>query len=553
MDRLYFSEIGGKETITKIDEIIKGNRQINEYLLLKAPTGVGKSSFAKGMLYDYCKKHNYKVLYLLPRTTVKDEFIQELQDPDKSDVITVKTYQQFENWEQYPSFTPYNIIICDECHYFISDSIFNPYTHRSLERIINHAMHTVRFFITATPRPIEGVLNDVVTRYFNGKLWKYQWKDQTPEQQLMSVKFLRADYEEQKKRNVQKILDEVEETENETEKNIFSRIPNGEKAIVFCDSAKYAHELYKAHKDNSMFICSKSNEKNKNFAKDIVSSSNPEAYQKMLHEHKFDCKYLFCTSALDVGFSIKDKQVKHIICLLWDWNGIVQAMGRKRVIDKDDTFTVYLKDYNNNSIGGLITDNKKKFEHFNYFREHGAQAYYDKYAKIPDPAKIIYYERNKKKEFAPAIDLLVLCYYADYVGEILNEINAIDSRKYKYQNWVLQQLGLPPKKDRTAYGIEKSLAALVAEGRVFVGNEGKKEIARIIGLCDDRGRLLTTPKKINPELQQMGVPYQIVKGEKDKETKKQTYFAQPVTAEQQAGACAESAQNAPQATIKKIG
>lgn len=529
MNRVYFSEVGGKQTIDKIDEIIKGKRQINEYMLLNCPTGTGKSQFVKDQLYNYCKKHNYKILYLLPRATVKDEFIQELRgnkekgEPDKTDVIKVYTYQQFENWEQYPSFTPYTIIICDECHYFISDSLFNPYTYRSFGRIVN-AMHAVRFFITATERPIEGVLNDTVKKRFGGVLWAYKWAEKNPAQQLMRVKFLRADSPDQKEKAVKKILNEVDETENETEKNIFSHIPNGEKAIVFCDTAKYAHELYKAHKENSMFICSKSNEKNKNFSKDIISSSNPEAYSKMLHEHKFDCKYLFCTSALDVGFSIRDKQVKHIICLLWDWNGIVQAIGRKRIIDKDDTFTVHLKDYSNNSIGGLITKNKEKFEHLNYFQEHGAQAYYDKYAKIPDPAKIMYYGRNKKKEFEPTIDGFILCYYADYLGEILDEINAIESRKYKYQNWVLRQLGLPEKKDRSPFGIERDLKPLVDENKIFVGNEGKKELAKIIGLYDDRGRLLTTPEKINPELEKLGVHYRIVKGSRDKETKKQTYY-----------------------------
>ena len=150
------------------------------------------------------------------------------------------------------------------------------------------------------------------------------------------------------------------------------------------------------------------------------------------------------------------RQVKHIICLLWDFNGIVQAIGR-----------------------------------------------------------------NKDKQFEPAVDTFVLWYYADK-GRMLDEINAIDSKKYKYQNWVLQQLGLPPKKDRTAYGIKKSLAALVAEGRVFVGNDGKQELARIIGLYDDRGRLLTTPEKLNPELQKLGIPYQIIKGKRLKG--KQTYY-----------------------------
>ena len=79
-------------------------------------------------MYNYCKEHSMKILYLLPRQVVKDEFIKELQgdkeknEPDKTDVIKVFTYQQFEKKEIYPSFYPYDIIICDECHYFVSDS-----------------------------------------------------------------------------------------------------------------------------------------------------------------------------------------------------------------------------------------------------------------------------------------------------------------------------------------------------------------------------------------------------------------------------------------------
>lgn len=515
-----FSEIAGESTINLVDSLIADRQQDNYYLMAIAPTGKGKSYFIKHDLYDYCKEHGYKILYLLPRNVVVDEFKAELEEENKSDIISVRTYHTLENDETHDYshyFNKYKFVICDECHYFVSDSIFNPNTDRSYSRIIKYAPHAIKLYITATPKPIRAITQQFLSQ-FGKTLLSLELKDEKSiEEQPMKVRFLKADYKAQKEKSVSKILENIDKTEDETVQDIFQHIPNGEKAIVFCDSAKYAHDLHKKYKGDSLFICSRSNDQNKKYLKDI----DEVAYKKMLHEHKFDCKYVFCTSALDVGFSIRDRQVKHIICLLWDFNGIVQAIGRKRVLDKDDTFTVHLRDYNNYSVGGLISENKKKFEHYNYFRKHGAQAYYDKYTKIPDPAKIIYYGRNKDKQFEPAVDTFVLWYYADK-GRMLDEIAAIDSRKYKYQNWVLQQLGLPPKKDRTAYGIEKSLAALVAESKVFAGNEGKRELARIIGLCDDRGRLLTTPEKINPELAKMGVPYQIIKGKR--QNGKQTYY-----------------------------
>ena len=526
MKEKTFSEIAGKSTINLISELIKDNAQDIYYLLAAAPTGKGKSYFVKNDLYNFCKKHHYKILYLLPRRVVVDEFKAELAEDKKDDIIEVRTYHSLENNETHDYsnyFNKYKVVICDECHYFVSDSTFNPYVERSFVRIIKYAPHAIKFYITATETPIQDILTHILDK-LNRKLLFLKLENETPiEEQPMNIKFLKADYEDQKEKNIQKILDKIGDTENEEEKDILNNIPNGEKAIVFCDTAKYAHDLWKKHKNESLFICSRGNEKNKYYLKDIDEA----AYNKMLHEHKFDCKYVFCTSALDVGFSIKDKQLKHIICLLWDWNSIVQAIGRKRILDdvedeERDTFTVYLRDYSNRSIGGLMTENKKKFEHYNYLKEHGAQAYYDEYEKINDPAKIIYYGRNKNKEFEPAVSRLVLMYYANN-ERILEEINGIKS-KWKYQNWVRQQLKLPPKKDRTAYGIERDLKPLVDEKKIFVGNEGKKELAKIIGLCDDRGRVLTTPEKINPELEKLEVHYRIVKGSRDKETKKQTYY-----------------------------
>lgn len=516
---MNFTEYAGEETKNLIDTLITDNAQDDYYLLLAAPTGVGKSHFVKNTLYDYCKKHHYRILYLLPRKVVKDEFIEELQSDDKADVITVREYQEFELLADHPSFLPYNIIICDECHYFVSDSIFNPYTERSFVRIIKYAKHAVKLFITATETPMKEILTYFLSGH-NKELLSLKMEDDTLIKH-MTLKFLTVDSTKQKESAVKKILEKIDDTEDTTEKDIFNHIPNGEKAIVFCDTAKYAHDLWKKHKNDSLFICSRGNKKNQDYVKDI----DEKAYNQMLHEHNFDCKYVFCTSALDVGFSIKDRQVKHIICLLWDWNSIVQAIGRKRIQEDEeggeqDTFTVYLRDYSKSKIKGLITATKSKFEHYNYLMAHGAQAYFDRYEQYPDPAKIVYYARNAEKQFEPAVNRFVWWYHVNN-KRIINEINSMQGN-WKYQNWVRQQFKLPLRKDRTAYGIERDLKPLAEEGRIFKGNEGKMELANIIGLRDDRNRLLTTDTKINAELEKMGVHYRIVKGKRQEG--KQTYY-----------------------------
>ena len=117
---------------------------------------------------------------------------------------------------------------------------------------------------------------------------------------VKDIKFFKIGFDEEKRNNVQNILNEIDKTE--------------EKAIVFCDSKKYAHDLYEQYSEKSIFICSLTDGKFENDNAASEKSGDHNKYLHMLTENNFDCKYVFCTSALDVGFSIKDRQVKHIIC-----------------------------------------------------------------------------------------------------------------------------------------------------------------------------------------------------------------------------------------------
>ena len=271
---------------------------------------------------------------------------------------------------------------------------------------------------------------------------------------MKDIEFFKVSWSEQKQQNVQKIIDKIDKTED--------------KAIVFCDSKADALELHEKYKDKSLFICSKSSEKKDKYFKANAVNENPDAYKKMLSEHNFDCKYVFCTSALDVGFSINDRQVKHIICMLHDWNGVIQAVGRKRIMDKDlnDRVTLYLPYYNNKTIGKKQKETLELFEHWKYLSFEGATAYMEKYEKIPDPAKIVYYRHTENGACEPAVDEFVLWYHKRQ-NEIWKEISDIDSPE-KHQDWICQQFGLISKShERTLYGIERDLKPFADRKRVF--------------------------------------------------------------------------------------
>lgn len=515
---LTFSEEFGEETVNLIKCIFENKEQHRANLFIDANTGKGKSYFIKGMLYEYCKENKLKMLYLLPRRIVRDEFIKELQAENKTDVITVKAYQEFEQREDYSSYEEYlsidenkslkeyDIIICDECHYFISDSTFNSFTFRSYDHIFSEGADKLKIFITATPEPVSVKIYGTICQHNSKDIPEEEWhylayceaKGVSP---VKDIDFFKVGYSELKQQNVQKIIDKIDKTED--------------KAIVFCDSKSDALELHEKYKENSLFICSMSSEKKDKYFKANAVNENPEAYFKMLSEHKFDCKYVFCTSALDVGFSIRDRQVKHIICMLQDWNGVIQAVGRKRIMDKDinDRVTLYLPYYSNQTIGKKRKENIALFEHYKCLDIYGAEAYMKKYEKIPDPAKIVYYRHTGNGTCEPAIDNFVWWYYMRQ-NQVWNEISKIDSPE-KHQDWICQQFGLRSKShERTLYGIERDLKPFADSKRVFTQKD-KEIIVNIINHKNrENGLQVKSMQKLEEYLQKIGCRYMIVIGSK---------------------------------------
>ena len=494
---LSFTDSVGIPFIVNARGILNNHYQDSCAFMYIAPTGKGKSFFVKNEFANFCRDCGHSILYLVPRKALKEEFEKEIVQSGQDDIITVMTYQHFESGLQFVPNDKYDIIICDECHYFVSDSLFNCNTEKSYKWVMNNNHDKLKIFLTATPQPIQQIIIEDMKKR-NGHLMITELEGVSP---INKVEFFSVLYEDIKRRNVEKILRLSDNFEIQGGSNLLDEVPEDEKTIVFCDSVRYAHDLYKKYESQSVFICSKDSPKNKKYLKDVADDA---IFSKMLTEHKFDCKYLFCTSALDVGISFRDRQIKRIICLLHDWNSITQAIGRKRMIDKDDTVTLHLPYYNNQGIGGLMVQLENKFEHYYYLKEYGAEAYLQKYQKCYDPAKIVYYRDMGGGLSIPDVDKFVLANY-QHQKHCLLAINAINSPN-KYQDWVTQQLGLPSIKER----LVSVLQAYAESERCFSKND-KNELVEAIGLHDthNSSRLVKNISKINEYLESMKMDYRI--------------------------------------------
>lgn len=361
---------------------------------IKAGTGAGKSVFIKDNLYNYAKTNGKKILLLVHRNNCRDQFKMDIVG--KEDVIELTTYQSIDTFFTNNNpfhFAQYDYIVCDEFHYFTSDASFNNTTDMSIEHILNS--DSTRIFMSATA--------DLMHRYLNGHK-KYKSIDY-----YMDMDF--------------SFIDELWFYEDlDTENSIIEDIVEAnEKVIVFANDLKRLEQIYKENKNISLFNCSEKAKEYKYVDKDKI--------QRMLKNERFEENILLATSVMDTGVSIKDEQVKHIICNnMLDVNVLIQCLGRKRILHKDDKVKVYIRDINNNKIGGHISDTNNKLEKVNYLKNNGKHQYIQKYKKKPENKEIIYPDMENGEDVLKINDMAYFKTLMDSVQ--LKAIANVDYKKY---------------------------------------------------------------------------------------------------------------------------
>lgn len=349
----------------RITDLIKKEEVRNwssgDIITISAPTGSGKSYFIKNTLYLVAKEREEKILLLTHRTNCKEQFFKELYKNNKLDTIDIITYQTIENNSDF-DFSKYKYIVCDEFHYFTSDSNFNYKTDISLNKILDQT-DKVRILMSAT--------GEIMKRYINNAK-KIKTKDYIIESSFewMDLYFFNKDM------TINDILDEV--------------IENNEKALVFMDSSEKSYDLYKEYKKYSLYCCSKGNTKYKYVDKDKIGD--------MLNNEMFDENILFTTTCLDTGVNIIDDSITTIICDIRDVGVLVQCLGRKRRKDGEKV-NVYIKNINNNVLGGEYSKYKIGLQMIRDLNNTKIKDWTDKYSKTKNDFinTLVYLDGDKIK------------------------------------------------------------------------------------------------------------------------------------------------------------
>lgn len=168
MERRYISDEIGNEYL---------KWTYGDIVFITASTGAGKSHFILNVYLDWIIQKGGRLLYLVNRRILREQLQNEVNteiarvisekkglDTNIQNYIEITTYQALENrlkssyyeaCKCLESMQKFTCVVCDECHYFYTDSNFNTGTELSLDLIRELFDNKLQIYISATADPIK--------------------------------------------------------------------------------------------------------------------------------------------------------------------------------------------------------------------------------------------------------------------------------------------------------------------------------------------------------------------------------------------------------------
>ena len=276
------------------------------------------------------------MLYLCNRSALKNQTYKRVRRL-KLKNVRVESYQNLQRDIQDGKEIPYyDYIVADECHYFTTDALFNDYTDVAYDYVMKQK-ESVVIFVSATAKKFFQYLKNT-----NKVKKKNSYRLDKDYSYVTKLFYYQGD-------ELRGIIDDI--LGNETDSKI----------IVFCNSGDRIIEMSEIYGDNADYYCSK-NAKEKRlrdlcgWGKDQNGRvEEPNCIKEYADDLiTFDKRILFTTSVLDNGVDLKDRRIKYIFSEIIDVDTMIQSLGRKRSLDKQDCCYFYIRLYQKKGLQGFI-------------------------------------------------------------------------------------------------------------------------------------------------------------------------------------------------------
>lgn len=403
MNQLVYQVECGRKTVTEgiddhykietdydynIKEYTKDRWEPSQPVFISAQTGQGKNYFIEKTLIPYVRELNLKhqteqkVLILSNRLALKKQIKDRLNGNDESDkekekysyneYADVMTYQglllykkKLEEKQKYAK-SRYIFVICDEAHFFTSDAMFNPHTHKILQTIIQLFQDAIRLYMSATPYEcLEYIINcenDYLSNYLNWNKPQHKWKGK-----MMVLYHFKRDYSYLDVKTYSSI--------NELYEGIIESVnKRNEKWLIFIDDkrkgARVKKRLEELAKDMNCPLVIENDKKKVEKVYVVDANSKTEStFQKIVKSEKLnkDTYVLISTSVLDNGMNLTG--IKNIVVSDMAKTKCLQMVGRARVEGEGDRKNLYIKRFSDDEVEKRKTDLKNQQDAYGEYKK----------------------------------------------------------------------------------------------------------------------------------------------------------------------------------------
>ena len=304
-----------------------------DIILITAATGAGKSYFILHTYLKWAIEKQFKILYLVNRKILKEQLEDILSEinrenkrehgicaEDISDYISIRTYQSIENKLKnffinrvQEDLNKFACVVCDECHYFYTDSNFNTGTEVSYSIIKDLFKGKIRIYISATMDKIK------------------KWIQRDKRMKLDSFDLVYGEREVKEyslKMNYEKITPQIVNNDDSLIEHISKRIRGtNEKWLVFVDNIDWGKEIKRKlleaeglKKEDIIFIDADYEESNE--ANEVVN--------EIVNYKKTKRRVVISTAVMDNGITFSDEDLVNIAIFADTKETFLQMLGRRR-------------------------------------------------------------------------------------------------------------------------------------------------------------------------------------------------------------------------------
>ena len=276
-------------------------------VFISSPTGTGKTTFILNIYLPYLAAQGKRMLYLVNRTILKTQLEEEISKLSRQQrlSIDIELYQTIENeissndqkiWKLYKG---YVCVVCDEAHYFLTDSNYNTNTIWSYNFVRDYFKSKIRIYMSATIEKIKQyVKNDNSQQVFCRTYWFGIHEKDTTRHKL--VHNFGKVFEYSAEKDYKYVDVKVLRSRNEVMKVVCD---GKDKWLVFVDTKEFGEKL---KKDIEKYFSNSeigSSDKLVDFisSEDNLAPQSKEQINMIVKNKKTSVKILIATSVLDNG------------------------------------------------------------------------------------------------------------------------------------------------------------------------------------------------------------------------------------------------------------